>query len=101
MIQVNLRCHSRLPNPLPPGERAASSKPSRKYSPWRLLGPERPATPTDPSSTRVDTPSSRGNRQQDSTMGGAEQTAGWGLTFLPMFLPSLALYGFLAWSLVH
>jgi hypothetical protein len=34
-------------------------------------------------------------------MGGAEQTAGWGLVFILMFLPSLVLYGFLAWSIVH
>jgi hypothetical protein len=34
-------------------------------------------------------------------MSGAEQTAGWGLSFLLMFLPSLALYAFLTWSVVH
>ena len=34
-------------------------------------------------------------------MGGMEQTDGSGLLFILMFLPSLALYGFLTWSLVH
>ena len=34
-------------------------------------------------------------------MGGAEQAAGWGLVFFLMFLPSLALYSFLTWSVVH
>ena len=34
-------------------------------------------------------------------MGGAEQAAGGGLGFLLMLLPSLALYGFLTWSVVH
>src|SRR4030088_3021737 len=33
-------------------------------------------------------------------MGGVEQAGGWSLFFL-MFLPSLALYGFLTWSIVH
>jgi hypothetical protein len=33
-------------------------------------------------------------------MGGAEQAGGWSLFFL-MFLPSLALYGFLTWSIVR
>jgi len=34
-------------------------------------------------------------------MGGAEQAGGWGLLFILMLLPSLALYGFLTWSIVH
>ena len=34
-------------------------------------------------------------------MGGMEQADGSGLLFILMFLPSLALYGFLTWSLVH
>jgi hypothetical protein len=34
-------------------------------------------------------------------MGGAEQAGGWGLLFILTLLPSLALYGFLTWSIVH
>ena len=44
-------------------------------------------------------PPRAGNR--DSTGSGVEQMAGWGATFLLTFLPSLALYGFLTWSVVR
>ena len=59
----------------------------------------RPA-PTDPSRKRADTPGSRG-QIGIAPWSGAEQMAGWGPPFLLTFLPSLALYGFLTWSVVH